>query len=164
MQKTLLRCSGTFQNGQPNAHLPGLRHSAGTGKHRRFHGGTGENRQHHSPQPPELKQQSRGAEPTVPPMAQKGNSMKILIVEPGKHPREAEIDGSLESMQKTVSGYLQAIYPFEDEVALVCDDESKLKSDMQWNKLNFSFLHKNKPIRGNVGLALIDVFQFITNC
>ena len=68
-------------------------------------------------------------------MAQKGNSMKILIVEPGKHPREAEIDGSLKSMQKTVGGYLQAIYPFEDEVALVCDDESKLKSDTQWNRM-----------------------------
>lgn len=61
--------------------------------------------------------------------------MKILIIEPGKHPREAEIDGSLESMQKTVGGYLQAIYPFEDEVALVCDDESKLKSDTQWNRM-----------------------------
>ena len=68
-------------------------------------------------------------------MAQKGNSMKILIVEPGKHPREAEIDGSLKFMQKTVGGYLQAIYPFEDEVALVCDDESKLKSDTQWNRM-----------------------------
>ena len=61
--------------------------------------------------------------------------MKILIIEPGKHPRETEIDGSLESMQKTVGGYLQAIYPFEDEVALVCDDESKLKSDTQWNRM-----------------------------
>ena len=61
--------------------------------------------------------------------------MKILIIEPGKHPREAEIDGSLESMQKTVDGYLQAIYPFEDEIALVCDDESKLKSDMEWNRM-----------------------------
>ena len=61
--------------------------------------------------------------------------MKILIIEPGKLPREAEIDGSLESMQKTVGGYLQAIYPFEDEVALVCDDESKLKSDTQWNRM-----------------------------
>ena len=61
--------------------------------------------------------------------------MKILIVEPGKHPREAEIDGSLESMQKTVGGYLQAIYPFEDEAVLVCDDESKLKSDTQWNRM-----------------------------
>ena len=57
--------------------------------------------------------------------------MKILIVEPRKRPREAEIDGSLESMQKTVGGYLQAIYPFEDEIALVCDDESKLKSDTE---------------------------------
>ena len=61
--------------------------------------------------------------------------MKVLIVEPRKHPREAEIDGSLESMQKTVGGYLQAIYPFEDEIALVCDDESKLKSDTEWNRM-----------------------------
>lgn len=68
-------------------------------------------------------------------MAQKGNPMKILIVEPIKRPREAEIDGSLESMQKTVGGYLQAIYPFEDEIALVCDDESKLKSDTKWNRM-----------------------------
>lgn len=61
--------------------------------------------------------------------------MKVLIVEPRKHPREAKIDGNLESMQKTVGGYLQAIYPFEDEIALVCDDESKLKSDTEWNRM-----------------------------
>lgn len=60
--------------------------------------------------------------------------MHILIVETGKHPREAEIDGSLESLQKTVGGYIQAIYPFEDEVAIICDEESKLKSDTQWNR------------------------------
>ena len=51
--------------------------------------------------------------------------MKILIVEPGKHPYEAEINCSLESLQKTVGGYIEAIYPFEDMVALVCDEESK---------------------------------------
>ena len=61
--------------------------------------------------------------------------MKVLIVEPRKCPREAEIDGSLESMPKTVGGYIQAIYPFEDEIALVCDDESKLKSDTEWNRM-----------------------------
>ena len=43
--------------------------------------------------------------------------MKILIVEPGKHPYEAEINSSLESLQKTVGGYIEAIYPFEDMVA-----------------------------------------------
>lgn len=53
--------------------------------------------------------------------------MKVLIVEPRKRPRETEIDGSLESMQKTVGGYLQAIYPFEDEIALVCDDRIKVE-------------------------------------
>ena len=42
------------------------------GKHGSFQGRTGKNHQYHSSQPPELKQQSRGAEPTAPPMAQKG--------------------------------------------------------------------------------------------
>lgn len=61
--------------------------------------------------------------------------MKVLIVEPGKHPYEKEIDSGLESLQKTVGGYIEAIYPFEDLVALVCDEEAKLKSDTQWNRI-----------------------------
>ena len=55
--------------------------------------------------------------------------MNVLIVEPGKHPRLADIDESLESLQKIVGGYIEAIYPFEDEIAIICDEESKLKSD-----------------------------------
>lgn len=61
--------------------------------------------------------------------------MKILIVEPGKHPYEAEIDSRLESLQKTVGGYIEAIYPFEDMVALISDEEAKLKSATQWNRI-----------------------------
>lgn len=61
--------------------------------------------------------------------------MKVLIVEPGKHPYEAEIDSSLESLQKTVGGYIEAIYPFEDMVALISDEEAKLESDTQWNRI-----------------------------
>lgn len=61
--------------------------------------------------------------------------MNVLIVEPGKHPRLADIDDSLESLQKTVGGYIEAIYPFEDEIALICDEESKLKSDTEWNRI-----------------------------
>ena len=49
--------------------------------------------------------------------------MRILVVKPGKHPRIAEIDGSLEQMQHTVGGYIQAVYPWEDNVALVCDED-----------------------------------------
>ena len=52
--------------------------------------------------------------------------MTVLIVEPGKKPRKAEIDESLEGMQQVVGGYIQAIYPFEDPVALICNEEGKL--------------------------------------
>lgn len=52
--------------------------------------------------------------------------MKVLIVEPGKYPRRAEIDGGLQSMQEIVGGLIQPIYPWEDCVALVCNDEGKL--------------------------------------
>lgn len=53
--------------------------------------------------------------------------MKVLRVDPGLHPQEVELDGSLQSMQKLVGGLIQVIYPFDDaEVALVCNDEGKL--------------------------------------
>lgn len=52
--------------------------------------------------------------------------MKILLVEPGKKPVLSEIDGSLKSMQEVVGGTIQAIYPFEEPVALICNDEGKL--------------------------------------
>lgn len=47
--------------------------------------------------------------------------MKILLIEPGKKPMGKEINGSLESMQEAVGGLIQAVYPFEEEVALVCN-------------------------------------------
>ena len=56
--------------------------------------------------------------------------MKILIVEPGRHPRAAEIPHTLEQMQKTVGGYIQAVLPWDDPVALICDEEGLLKQSM----------------------------------
>ena len=53
--------------------------------------------------------------------------MKILVVEPLTAPYEKEIAGGLESMQAVIGGYIQAIYPFEDEeLALICNEEGKL--------------------------------------
>lgn len=52
--------------------------------------------------------------------------MRILLVEPGKAPRPTEIGDGLESMQVVVGGSIQAVYPFEEPVALVCNDEGKL--------------------------------------
>ena len=53
--------------------------------------------------------------------------LRVVLVEPGKEARVAEIDGSLEGMQKTVGGYIQAVYPFEETVCLVCNEEGKLQ-------------------------------------
>lgn len=52
--------------------------------------------------------------------------MRILLVEPGKKPVLKEIDGSLKSMQEIVGGTIQALYSFEEPVALICNDEGKL--------------------------------------
>ena len=53
--------------------------------------------------------------------------MKVLIIEPHKYPRRADIPHTLEEMQRIVGGHIQAIYPFDDPVAIVCDEESKIK-------------------------------------
>lgn len=48
--------------------------------------------------------------------------MNVLVVEPGYLPYEKDING-LEEMQALVGGPIQAIYPFEEMVAVVCDEE-----------------------------------------
>lgn len=53
--------------------------------------------------------------------------MKVLIVEPRQRPRRADIPHTLRDMQQTVGGYIEIIHPFDDPVALVCDEEGKLK-------------------------------------
>ena len=60
--------------------------------------------------------------------------MRILVVEPGKQPEEREIDGSLEGMWQIVGRQIQAIYPFDDTVALICNDEGKLLG-LPWNRV-----------------------------
>ena len=60
--------------------------------------------------------------------------MKILIVEPERHPRIAEIPHTLEAMQQTVGGYIEITYPWRDPIALVCDEEGMLKQ-LPFNRL-----------------------------
>ena len=52
--------------------------------------------------------------------------MNVLMVEPGKAPHETQIGDDLQSMQALVGGYLEAVYPFEQPVALVCRESGKL--------------------------------------
>lgn len=52
--------------------------------------------------------------------------LNVLVVEPGYAPYEKEING-LREMQAVVGGGIQAIYPYQEPVAIVCNDEGILK-------------------------------------
>ena len=55
--------------------------------------------------------------------------MNVLVVEPGFLPYEKEISDSLNSdehlraLQEIVGGWIEAIYPYDEEVAIVCNEE-----------------------------------------
>ena len=53
--------------------------------------------------------------------------MRVLVVEPFAPARVEEIDNTLEAMQQVVGGLIEAIYPFEDPVCLICNEEGKLQ-------------------------------------
>ena len=54
------------------------------------------------------------------------NTTHVLVIEPGKKPYEKDIGSDLASLQNAVRGYIQAIYPYDELVAIVCDEEGKL--------------------------------------
>ena len=54
-------------------------------------------------------------------------TIKVLMVEPGKKAYEKEIGTSLEEMYAALNcQMIQTFYPFEDMVVIVCDDEGKI--------------------------------------
>ena len=52
--------------------------------------------------------------------------MEVVMVEPGKEARLAEIGADLKSLQTAVGGYIEAAYFFDDPVALICNEEGKV--------------------------------------
>ena len=55
------------------------------------------------------------------------DTMKVLVVAPEKEPYVKEISSGLSSLQKEVGGFIEAVYPFEDPVAIICNEEGKLE-------------------------------------
>ena len=68
--------------------------------------------------------------------------MQVVVVDPKKKPTVQDIGSDLESMQKIVGGSIEAIYPFEEPVALICNEEGKL--------LNLSLNRALRDDEGNV--------------
>ena len=52
--------------------------------------------------------------------------INVLVVEPGFAPYEKAIADDYREMQKTVGGLITAIYPYEEPVAIVANDEGIL--------------------------------------
>ena len=52
--------------------------------------------------------------------------ISVLLVEPNKYPKMIEIDDTLEAMQAVVGGDIEEYMPFEDEVAIICNEEGKV--------------------------------------
>ena len=77
---------------------------------------------------------------------ERDSTIAVLIVEPGKEPYVKEIDSDLKSLQHEVGGCIEAIYPYEDPVALVCNEEGKLEG-----------LPLNRALRDEDG----DIYSFL---
>ena len=59
-------------------------------------------------------------------MSEEKNTINVLVVEPMKEPYTKEIDNGYKAMQKEVDGIIQVVYPYDDLVGLVCNDEGKI--------------------------------------
>lgn len=56
----------------------------------------------------------------------KEQKIRVVLVEPGKYAREAEIGTSLSELQEVCEGLIQTYYPFDEMVCIVCNDEGKI--------------------------------------
>lgn len=52
--------------------------------------------------------------------------MKVVLLPCDGNARIADVSGKLEDMQAFVGGYIEAVYPFKDKAALVCNDSGKI--------------------------------------
>ena len=53
-------------------------------------------------------------------------TIRVVYVEPGKEARAIEIRDDLDDMQTLVGGHIEEYMPFDDEVAVICNEEGKI--------------------------------------
>ncbi|NLD19977.1 MAG: DUF3846 domain-containing protein [Clostridiales bacterium] len=53
-------------------------------------------------------------------------TIRVLLVKPDEKAVMIEMEDSLDAMQETVGGMIEEYMPFEDEVAVVCNEEGKM--------------------------------------
>lgn len=55
-----------------------------------------------------------------------GKSMRVLKVCPNQEPVLVDIGDDYESTYQIIGGYIERIFPFDDPVAIICNEEGKL--------------------------------------
>ena len=73
--------------------------------------------------------------------------LKVIYLEAGKRARTIEIRDTLTAMQALVQGSIEEYMPFEDDVAIVCNEEGKIRG-----------LEPNRAVRGGDG-EILDIIQ-----
>ncbi len=61
------------------------------------------------------------------------DTINCLLVQPDQYPKQMQIDTRLESLQQMVGGDIEVIYPFEEEVGVICNEEGKING-MPYNR------------------------------
>lgn len=59
--------------------------------------------------------------------------IKVISVLPGEEPVVKNIEGGLSSLQHEVGGYIECVYPFDDPVGLIVNEEGKING-MELNR------------------------------
>lgn len=79
-------------------------------------------------------------------------TITVLVVEPMKEPYAKEIGSGLESLQKEVGGDIEVIYPYDDLIGIICNEEGKING-MELNRAIFD--DDNKIIDIMAGTFLV---------
>ena len=71
----------------------------------------------------------------------KVETISVLLIQPEKYPKIVEIEDSLEAMQALVGGDIEEYMPFEDEAAIICNEEGKI-SGLPLNRAIYDSEHQ----------------------
>lgn len=85
--------------------------------------------------------------------------LTVLYIEVDNYPKTLEIDNNLKAMQNLVDGYIQSFFPFDDNVAVIVNDEGKINGSL----LNRSIKENNKIIEFIAGNFFVCGFDQETN-
>ncbi len=79
--------------------------------------------------------------------------MTVIAVEPGKKPYVQEIQSGLESLQREVGGDIQAVYPYDDPIAIIAAESGK--------RMGMPFNRALRDEEGHIYDALVGKFLIV---